>query len=499
MGVPAGRVPFHTANDTQDWLRRNVPNFITKKEFPPRSFDLNPLDYCIWSVLETKVCRERYDCSFSNQKSVSVCCLRDSSPAVTPFPSITPFEPSDQIQPPIPPSVTFRPPVEELSCPTGWSAYEDPKGARHFCQDSLDMTCPQGFSCAQSSVTGIFMCCRLASTIQCPRSYNTLLVNNNPRLCSIRNANTCPTGYLCLQSSVPAVYVCCSAANKNDLLCRDGQIPAYLGQFVRYCSVVGQLESCPPTYVCSASNQAGLNVCCHSTPRRSPMRLYRQESHLACGESSELATRSIQEDPLECTQNHDICPVKTFLDDQSSAVSCAQDGSCFFGHECSSHTTTKQPVCCQQHKYVDYVCPENREPYRHPIDDSYLYCDLERPVCPEGFLCKFSRKLNKRLCCSPIAFCKQGRIPLIDPLNNQAKRCFPDSNFNVFGEKSEKLTSGCSKGYSCQESTITNLFICCSAPSNLRQQTSLRLVTQSQKSIDGGSDSEWVVLEGRKR
>lgn len=76
------------------------------------------------------------------------------------------------------------------------------------------MSCPQGFSCAQSSIVGIFMCCRLASNIQCPKSYNTMLVNNNPRLCSINKQvqtayqqqiftnNGCPLGYICLQSNV---------------------------------------------------------------------------------------------------------------------------------------------------------------------------------------------------------------------------------------------------------------------------------------------------------
>ena len=82
------------------------------------------------------------------------------------------------------------------------------------------------------------MCCRLASPIQCPQAYSTLMVNNSPRLCSIaarqissnasprpsadgfggllrqqqtisspslstgQNNNHCPSGYTCMQSSV---------------------------------------------------------------------------------------------------------------------------------------------------------------------------------------------------------------------------------------------------------------------------------------------------------
>jgi hypothetical protein len=62
-------------------------------------------------------------------------------------------------------------------------------------------------------------------------------------------------------------------------MCSDGRIPAYLGQYVRSCSIVGQsgffnnkdknknnnnfLAGCPPSYVCSLSNRPGYNVCCH--------------------------------------------------------------------------------------------------------------------------------------------------------------------------------------------------------------------------------------------
>ncbi len=40
--------PRHGARATQDWLERNVPDFIWKEEWPSGSPDLNPLDYKIW-------------------------------------------------------------------------------------------------------------------------------------------------------------------------------------------------------------------------------------------------------------------------------------------------------------------------------------------------------------------------------------------------------------------------------------------------------------------
>ncbi|KAI6650797.1 hypothetical protein LOD99_7848 [Oopsacas minuta] len=51
-------VPAHTSNVTQSWftLHDNFPGFITKEEWPPYSPDLNPMDYSLRSILETKAC-----------------------------------------------------------------------------------------------------------------------------------------------------------------------------------------------------------------------------------------------------------------------------------------------------------------------------------------------------------------------------------------------------------------------------------------------------------
>lgn len=52
--------PSHTARETQEWLRVNTPGFITSKEWPPYSPDLNPMDFSIWGILEAKVSATRY-------------------------------------------------------------------------------------------------------------------------------------------------------------------------------------------------------------------------------------------------------------------------------------------------------------------------------------------------------------------------------------------------------------------------------------------------------
>ena len=46
----------HTARETQQWCQNNCPGFISKDEWPPSSPDLNPLDYSLWSVLESEAC-----------------------------------------------------------------------------------------------------------------------------------------------------------------------------------------------------------------------------------------------------------------------------------------------------------------------------------------------------------------------------------------------------------------------------------------------------------
>lgn len=48
--------PAHKAKIVQDWCAANFPDFISAKEWPPYSPDLNPMDYSVWSVLKAKAC-----------------------------------------------------------------------------------------------------------------------------------------------------------------------------------------------------------------------------------------------------------------------------------------------------------------------------------------------------------------------------------------------------------------------------------------------------------
>ena len=53
--------PAHKANETQEKLSEECPNFITRDEWLPNSPDLNPLNYSVWSILEERACAKPHD------------------------------------------------------------------------------------------------------------------------------------------------------------------------------------------------------------------------------------------------------------------------------------------------------------------------------------------------------------------------------------------------------------------------------------------------------
>lgn len=52
--------PSHSARVNQEWLKKEVPRFISTAQWPPKSPDLNPLDFCAWGILESKVRTKKY-------------------------------------------------------------------------------------------------------------------------------------------------------------------------------------------------------------------------------------------------------------------------------------------------------------------------------------------------------------------------------------------------------------------------------------------------------
>lgn len=62
--------PAHKAGSVQDWCKQNLPDFIDFNQWPPSSPDLNPMDYSVWSVLESKACSKAHSSIDSLKKSL---------------------------------------------------------------------------------------------------------------------------------------------------------------------------------------------------------------------------------------------------------------------------------------------------------------------------------------------------------------------------------------------------------------------------------------------
>ena len=70
--------PSHKAEETQNLIRDNVPEFIevdispqrNNGEWPPNSPDLNVLDYTIWSILKAEACAKPHQSIESLKKSL---------------------------------------------------------------------------------------------------------------------------------------------------------------------------------------------------------------------------------------------------------------------------------------------------------------------------------------------------------------------------------------------------------------------------------------------
>ena len=62
--------PAHTANINQSWRRTKISDFTSKVEWPPSSPDLNPMDFSLWSILETKACAKSHKSVDSLKKSL---------------------------------------------------------------------------------------------------------------------------------------------------------------------------------------------------------------------------------------------------------------------------------------------------------------------------------------------------------------------------------------------------------------------------------------------
>ena len=73
--------PSHTSNLTQQWCKDNFSHFVNKNEWPPSSPDINPMDFSIWSILESKVSSKNCQDTASLNNAL-IACWKDLSEEV---------------------------------------------------------------------------------------------------------------------------------------------------------------------------------------------------------------------------------------------------------------------------------------------------------------------------------------------------------------------------------------------------------------------------------
>lgn len=62
--------PSHKARINQEWLKNHVPRFISSTQWLSNSPDANPMDFSIWSILESKVRTKKYTSMDALKKAI---------------------------------------------------------------------------------------------------------------------------------------------------------------------------------------------------------------------------------------------------------------------------------------------------------------------------------------------------------------------------------------------------------------------------------------------
>lgn len=63
----------HTAKRVQEWCKKNMAGFWSKELWPPSSPDLNPMDFSIWSILESKACSSNHSNVNALKQKLTTC------------------------------------------------------------------------------------------------------------------------------------------------------------------------------------------------------------------------------------------------------------------------------------------------------------------------------------------------------------------------------------------------------------------------------------------
>ncbi|KAL6736189.1 hypothetical protein Aduo_006571 [Ancylostoma duodenale] len=381
--------------------------------------------------------QEGYTCQWSAPLSQYVCCGRELVPAY---------------------------------CADGRSTYEQISGETYSCNPLVfPSSCPVGYECDLSTVSGISVCCAVVTTttlapilppitepepssgLQCPDGWNPYRndLGFQPRSCSGVLDMSCPIGYTCAPSAVVGNHVCCRLATSMRCLTGDTFLS---NTFPRLCNRYRPNE-CPRGYTCQQSSHPTISICC--------------------------GTGLSVDRPL-CPSGREPALFNGYV------RSCPGEGSsdgCPGGHTCQ-RATNGLLVCCSSSfsrtnikPITTDVCPESRQPVFKAGTNDIVYCDQTAFICADGKACLPKPKSDRFVCCSEVPKC-------------------PDGVAEVgFGGKLKKCASSmeCSPGNLCKPSDVDGVHLCCSSGAIPAGEV---LSSPSKVAVASVDDEDWVVIEG---
>uniref|UniRef100_F1KUU7 EB domain-containing protein n=1 Tax=Ascaris suum TaxID=6253 RepID=F1KUU7_ASCSU len=482
-------------------------------------------------------CPLYYDCSVSNTSGVFVCCQQALI-------STTPTAPLkivmgcpigwNPFQSEIDGSFRFCLNSFDMRCPIGFSCTQSTQSGIYMCcrlastircahgQSTLlvnnqpklcygtqQNSCPIGYSCSLSTKIGIYMCCSdyvafqrshfdVLKEIRClSDSSMPAIQNDNIQYCIETNKfSSCPRGYLCSPSTVAGLSVCCKSSIELKIRELESSLDKACGTFGviyrrngRAVECTDDMSLCPEDFSCQPSLVNAKMYCCQELKCQTGLAFSegrRCKHSRDCPKGYQcLQSKSTKDIRLCCTAVNALqirCLERKTQLSAGKAIACTEDSHCADGYKCSRHTTSGEYMCCEGLPYPTRICPQNREPYHGEGNDELVFCSKKRQQsCPSGYFCKRAVNSRHHVCCSPIAFCPSRYVPLIDPETNQAKRCLSEASVSM------PSSADCSPGYSCRQSSVPYLKVCCRAPS---------IGNHSGASVDD-NNLERYTLDGR--
>ncbi|KAK6738171.1 hypothetical protein RB195_020339 [Necator americanus] len=362
-------------------------------------------------------------------------------------------------------------------CADGRSTYEQISGQTYSCNPLVfPSSCPIGYECDLSTVSGISVCCAIETTtttttsttslapvlppvtapeplyaLQCPSGWNPYRndLGFQPRSCSGLLDMSCPIGYSCSPSTVVGNFICCRLATSVRCLTGDTFLA---NTFPRLCNRFRSGE-CPRGYTCQQSSQPTISICCGT---------------------------GLSVDRTLCYNGREPALLNGYV------RSCPTEGSadgCPGGHTCQRASNGLLVCCSSSYSRSEIkpttmeICPESRQPVFSPGTNEIVYCDQTAFTCSNKKACLPKVKSDRYVCCSDIPRCSVGTGEV--GLGGALKKCINSVE--------------CSPGNVCRPSNVDGVHLCCSSGAIPAGEV---VDTLSKVSVANVDDEDWVVIEG---